>query len=78
MESKDLNIIGNDYRCTCCGRKLDTAKMKWIGFCCEAGEYTLDDSKATQGFFPFGSRCYTRAVEALKNGKQPVIKDWEQ
>ena len=51
--------------CVECGKELK-GKYKEIGINQETGDYTFDDKKATQGFFPIGLYCFKQ----IKNGRR--------
>lgn len=46
-----------DYNCIICEKKLNPKTMKCIGMCQETGEWTLNEEKATQGYFDIGAGC---------------------
>lgn len=50
--------------CVKCGRELK-GKHTQIGIIAETGKYTLDDEKATQGFFPIGIHCFKKVKKEL-------------
>lgn len=54
-----------DEECCICKRRLKEGKHTWIGLCCETGEWTIDEKKATQGYFAIGNTCFKNLLKKL-------------
>lgn len=55
--------------CIMCKQPLHPARREQIGICQETGEYTLDEEKATQGWFDVGRGCLDTWKKNQEEGK---------